>query len=126
MDQAMHHYTRAKSIVDIVSGMGKIEQEEINKNKVRPLLTIVCHSALRAYLRFPYHEGLQGTVLHLPDLEMPPSMWLSWGISQYVNRGRHAQICAWTLDVREAGSRQQRPLRTSPKASTCPHAPNQV
>lgn len=42
MDQAMHHYTRAKSIVDIVSGMGKTEQEEIEKNKVRLLLVSQC------------------------------------------------------------------------------------
>lgn len=72
MDQAMHHYTRAKSIVDIVSGMGKTEQEEINKNKVHPLLTIVCHSALRAYLVFPQHEGLQGTVCTYQTLKCHP------------------------------------------------------
>ena len=46
MDQAMHHYTRAKSIVDIVSGMGKTEQEEIDKNKVRPLLVSECFACI--------------------------------------------------------------------------------
>ncbi len=51
MDQAMHHYTRAKSIVDIVSGMGKTEQEEINKNKVRPLLTL-CVTVLCAHISY--------------------------------------------------------------------------
>lgn len=40
MDQAMHHYTRAKSIVDLVAGMGKTDQEEIDKNKVAVLLNI--------------------------------------------------------------------------------------
>ncbi len=40
MDQAMHHYTRAKSIVDLVAGMGKSDQEEIDKNKVSVLLNI--------------------------------------------------------------------------------------
>ena len=40
MGQAMHHYTRAKSIVDLVAGMAKSEQEEIDKNKVSVLLNI--------------------------------------------------------------------------------------
>ena len=40
MDQAMHHYARAKSVVDLVAGMGKSDQEEIDKNKVSVLLNI--------------------------------------------------------------------------------------
>ena len=40
MDQAMHHYIRAKSIVDLVAGMGKADQEEIDKNKVAVLLNM--------------------------------------------------------------------------------------
>lgn len=40
MDQAIYHYERAKSIVDIVAGMGKAEQEEIDSNKVSVLLNI--------------------------------------------------------------------------------------
>lgn len=40
MDLALHHYTRAKSIVDMVKGMGSADQEEIDSNKVLVLLNI--------------------------------------------------------------------------------------
>ena len=40
MDEAMHHYTRAKSIVDLVAGMSNSDQEEVDKNKVSVLLNI--------------------------------------------------------------------------------------
>lgn len=40
IDQALHHYERAKGIVDIIKGMGTSDQKEIDTNKVSVLLNI--------------------------------------------------------------------------------------
>ena len=68
MDQAMYHYERAKSIVDIVAGMGKAEQEEIDSNKVSVLLNIAGTSGIFLqvlFTDFTGYFGVPGLARHL-------------------------------------------------------------